>query len=227
VLTLLEIARYLKVSRKTIFRMLRDGRLSGFKVGKQWRFLKPVVDDWVTNKMQVLPEKNLIHVAATARKDIPLSRLIGEERIVPDLRPGSKSDILKQLITPLERLGLIDDPADYLDKLLAREKMISTAVGHGVAFPHLRHPALNPVREHCIVLGICPAGTSFKALDGKKTHLFALLSTPSEIVHLQLLAKASLLFRKPSVMRRLIAAKTRSQVLEIIENVDVTISLND
>ena len=32
-----EVAQYLKVSKKTVYKMLRSGELPGFKVGKHWR----------------------------------------------------------------------------------------------------------------------------------------------------------------------------------------------
>uniref|UniRef100_A0A6M3LN97 Putative DNA binding, helix-turn-helix domain containing protein n=1 Tax=viral metagenome TaxID=1070528 RepID=A0A6M3LN97_9ZZZZ len=37
VLTLVEVVRVLRLSRNTIIRLVRDGKLNGKKVGKQWR----------------------------------------------------------------------------------------------------------------------------------------------------------------------------------------------
>lgn len=36
-LTVKEVAWYLRIDRRTVVRMLRDGKLNGFKVGPQWR----------------------------------------------------------------------------------------------------------------------------------------------------------------------------------------------
>lgn len=37
VFTVEEVAKYLKVTPTTIYRMLEDGRLTGFKIGASWR----------------------------------------------------------------------------------------------------------------------------------------------------------------------------------------------
>lgn len=40
VLTLEETAQYLRVSNQTVYNMLREGRIRGTKVGREWRFLR-------------------------------------------------------------------------------------------------------------------------------------------------------------------------------------------
>ena len=102
ILTLLEIADYLKVSQKTILRMVKQGSMKGFKVGGQWRFLRPVVDEWITDKIQHLPKKELAKVIGTAETIIPLTKLITEKSIMLDLKPGSKANVLSQIADTLE-----------------------------------------------------------------------------------------------------------------------------
>ncbi len=46
-LTTHQLEEILKVDRITIYRMLGDGRLKGFKVGGQWRFSRPEVESWI------------------------------------------------------------------------------------------------------------------------------------------------------------------------------------
>jgi excisionase family DNA binding protein len=43
-LTSKQVQEYLKVDRTTVYRMLKDGRLTGIKVGQQWRFLRQEVE---------------------------------------------------------------------------------------------------------------------------------------------------------------------------------------
>jgi len=47
VMTLREVADYLKVAAKTIYGLVQRGRLPGFKVGGQWRFRRPDIEAWV------------------------------------------------------------------------------------------------------------------------------------------------------------------------------------
>ena len=46
VLTVNELAEYLRVHRSTIYRLLKKGQLPGFKVGSDWRFNIEAIDRW-------------------------------------------------------------------------------------------------------------------------------------------------------------------------------------
>ena len=50
VLTLKEVAEYLKVNERTIYRMVADRKLPGFKVGRSWRFKLTEIEAWIKAK---------------------------------------------------------------------------------------------------------------------------------------------------------------------------------
>ena len=50
VLTLKEVAEYLKVNERTIYRMVADRKIPGFKVGGSWRFKLTEIEAWVKAK---------------------------------------------------------------------------------------------------------------------------------------------------------------------------------
>jgi len=57
ILTLKEVAEYLKLAEKTAYRLAAEGKLPGFKVGGSWRFKREDVERWIelqktTNKSQ-------------------------------------------------------------------------------------------------------------------------------------------------------------------------------
>ncbi len=47
ILTLSEVASLLRVSHQTIYNMIRDGRIKGYKVGREWRFSKSEIDSYL------------------------------------------------------------------------------------------------------------------------------------------------------------------------------------
>jgi excisionase family DNA binding protein len=47
VLTVDELAIYLKVSRSTLYKLLAEGKVPGQKVGRHWRFSKVAIDRWL------------------------------------------------------------------------------------------------------------------------------------------------------------------------------------
>jgi len=46
-MTVEEVAAYLRVTKKTIYRLLKRGSIPAIKVGHQWRFKKNSIDDWL------------------------------------------------------------------------------------------------------------------------------------------------------------------------------------
>jgi excisionase family DNA binding protein len=47
ILTLKEVATYLKLAEKTAYRLASEGKLPGFKVGGSWRFKREDLDAWI------------------------------------------------------------------------------------------------------------------------------------------------------------------------------------
>jgi len=225
IMTLREIAQYLKLSEKTVLRMIRAGDLPAAKVASRWRFMRPIIDKWLAPRMKAVSTMDLVGVIRTTEHPIPLSRLITPERIILNLEPGTKESVLSQLVEPLRREGVVSDPDRFLRQLLERESIVPTAIGDGVAVPHVRAPEGSSAREPCIVLGICRTGTDFLALDGLSTHVFGLICTSSDDTHLRLMAKISLLFRKPSAVNALRQAKSKEQVMSLLIATDNEIGL--
>ena len=47
ILTLKEVAEYLKLAEKTAYRLVAEGKLPGFKVGGSWRFKESDIESWI------------------------------------------------------------------------------------------------------------------------------------------------------------------------------------
>lgn len=46
-MTIAEVAAFLRVHRSTVYRLLQEGGLPAVKVGGQWRFNKASVEEWL------------------------------------------------------------------------------------------------------------------------------------------------------------------------------------
>ena len=219
-MTLSETAEYLKLAEKTVLRMIHRNEIPCAKVGNQWRFMRSMIDDWLVAKMKVVPRNDLVKLIEAGDESVPLSRLIRSEYITLDLRPGNKESVLAQLIAPLIEFGIVTDHAKYLDGLMEREQMVSTAIGHGIALPHIRNPRDNPASEPVIVLGICPEGTDFGAPDKRKTHLFFLLCTDSEVVHLRAMSRLTGMLREGDVIEELKTCTDAKRGISVLMQAD-------
>lgn len=50
ILTLKEVAAYLKLAEKTAYKLAAEGKLPGFKVGGSWRFKAKDLDHWIEDR---------------------------------------------------------------------------------------------------------------------------------------------------------------------------------
>lgn len=56
IMTLKEVAEYLKVAEKTAYRLSAEGKLPGFKVGGSWRFKRADIENWIASQRNSHPE---------------------------------------------------------------------------------------------------------------------------------------------------------------------------
>lgn len=188
-LTLQEVAEYLQLSDKTLLKMVKNNDIPCAKIANQWRFSKSMLDDWITAKMQVVPQNDFSRLVETQFDYIPLSRLIDEDSIITELKASNGEEAVKELAEQAYQKDLIANKDEFVKKLLEREKLTSTSIGQGIALPHLRKPCGSIVTEPKIVIGISKNGIDFASLDGEKTTIFFLLLSDSEVVHLKILSK--------------------------------------
>ena len=217
-LTLAEVASFLKIAEKTVLRMIHKGQIPCVKIATQWRFVPSQIQQWLSSGGSLVDRADagrdeLGLAIEHGNERIPISRLTDEGLIITGIAPGSRRGILEQLVSPLVQRGLIEDSAGYVEKLLNREDIISTGIGNGVAVPHVRNPMENPVSRPILVLGTCSQGCDFRSVDGSTTHLFVLLLAGSEIVHLRILARINQLFMVEGVVDRLVQAGNPREVL--------------
>jgi excisionase family DNA binding protein len=47
IMTLEEVARYLKLKPQTVYKWAQEEQIPGAKLGKEWRFRKSILDEWI------------------------------------------------------------------------------------------------------------------------------------------------------------------------------------
>jgi len=51
ILTLEEVAAYLKAGRRTVYRFAVNGQIPAFKLGGAWRFRRTELDQWIADRI--------------------------------------------------------------------------------------------------------------------------------------------------------------------------------
>ena len=203
ILTLAEVAEYLKLSDKTVLKMVKNQEIPCAKIANQWRFSRGTLNDWLTSKMEVIPQNDLSRLIESEYDSVPLSRLMDEENILLDLKSKDSEGVIRELAEQAHNSQLISDKEQFIKKLLEREELTSTSIGSGVAIPHLRQASSDVVKEAKIIIGLSTKGVDFASYDGEPTHLFFLLVSDSEVVHLRLLSKLSRILREDGAIDEL------------------------
>jgi len=57
VLTVKQVAEFLQMDERTIYKLAKQGNIPSFKVSNQWRFLKKDIESWVEQKKSEVKEK--------------------------------------------------------------------------------------------------------------------------------------------------------------------------
>lgn len=116
---------------------------------------------------------------SAAPMSIALAEIFRPEAIVIGLKNRTKSGTIAELVHRLVGLGQVreEDEKNLVESILAREKLGSTALYDGIAFPHCR----SPIGERFVgVLGIEPEGVAFDAVHGGLVRCFFLFLAPRE-----------------------------------------------
>lgn len=52
ILTVMDVARFLRVPKSTVYKLARVGELPASKIGKHWRFLRRDIHEWMHSRSQ-------------------------------------------------------------------------------------------------------------------------------------------------------------------------------
>lgn len=212
IMTVREVAEYLKMNARTIYKLAREGKIPAVKFASQWRFKRSVINDWLELEMRKFSSKRLVEIEkAQGTGDLKIVDLMKRELISVNLQATSKDEVLGELVEIANRSGHLRSKRILLSALEEREKLCSTATEEGVALPHPRFTPSGLVDRPLVVFGRSKRGIEFGG--EKPTHFFFLVCAPDERIHLRLLAKISRLLRKKTLLSALMNADSPDEVI--------------
>ena len=221
VMTTRELAKYMKLSEKTILKRVQKGEIPGVRVGSQWRFNLASIDKYLQEDiLHGTPKDELNLLIETAENIIPLSRLMSGDLMKINLKAKTMEDVLLEMVEIAYEGGITASKKTLFNQLLKREKMLSTAVGNGIAIPHPRNPSPAFFKQPNILLAKSKKGIDFKAPDNKKVHLFFMICAPNMIVHLRLLAKVSALLHIDGVIDKFMKISDSDEMIKLLLSIE-------
>jgi nitrogen PTS system EIIA component len=191
-----EVAALLKVEESSVLKWIKKEKLPATLVSGSYRINRVDLLEWATEHAIMVPPE----LFAVAEADIhypTLSEALEAGGVYCGVPGKDKLEVLRSVVGLL-KLPPQMDPDFLLQVLLAREALGTTAIGGGIAIPHVRNPILlqnKPVPA--ISLCFLANPIDFGALDGEPVRMLFLLTSPTVKVHLHLLSRLAFALHDP------------------------------
>lgn len=156
--------------------------------------------------------------------EFALGDILSLDRTLFSAREDSKKRLFELISQIATKASVHLDQHEILTGLLAREKLGSTAIGHGVAIPHTR---VRNIQEPIGILIHLQQPINFDALDKQPVDLFFGILVPEENhqQHLLLLAELARLFQEECNRRLLRQAGDDEKLFQQIISISRAISV--
>jgi PTS system nitrogen regulatory IIA component len=218
-LTVKDAANLLKVNEKTIYRWINQGKLPAYRIGEHYRFNRAELLEWVTSRQMNVSAD---FFRETENPEIPVTTLsdaLNRGGIYYRIEGDHKESAIKNVVG-LMKLPPEVDRDFLLQVLLAREAMASTAIGDGIAIPHVRNPIVYHIDQPSVSLCFLEKSVDFNSLDGKPVNCLFTLISPTVKSHLFLLARLAYILRDEIFKKVLQQQAGREQIFTEIARIE-------
>lgn len=224
ILTIRQLAEYLMVSEKTVYRMLDRNELPAMRVGAQWRFRKQDIDAWLTEevrRVEVEGQRGALDALETS--EIAITPLLARDNVWLSVTPASRDELLAFM----SREGSIDAHVDrdqLFRSIREREAICSTAVLEEAAFPHPVDPRPFRFVRKRVLLAVLRQPLDFLDPHGHRPRVVAAILARSVQGQLLAFSRAIKLFADPALVDRLAAARTPDEAIGVIGDAEALLS---
>ena len=224
-LSVKDVANLLKVNEKTIYRWLKKGSLPAYRVGDHYRFNRAELLEWVTSR-QIGVSADLLYDLENLQ--VPMYSLLDALTIggIYYRTEGENKESAIKNVVGLTKLPQEVDRDFLLQVLLAREAMASTAIGDGIAIPHVRNPIVLHITEPVVSLCFLEKPIDFNSLDGKPVNCLFTLISPTVKTHLYLLSRLAYALRDNGFRNVVKNQGSREEIFSEIARVESSLKQN-
>ena len=104
-----------------------------------------------------------------------LGQFLDQKHVILDIQSQERLACLEEVLERITTDGYLRNKVKALDELLEREQLASTAIGGGMAIPHV---FTDEARRPLLIMARSQGGISFESLDGKPVNLIFLALAP-------------------------------------------------
>ena len=222
-LTVRDVSKFLQVSDSTVTRWIKQRGLPSHQVGGRFHFNRVELLEWATaNRLKVCVEA-FDQLAAEDEPSSSLVEALETGGIFHHMKDTTKERTLRALVEVLPLPETVDREL-LLRLFLAREASASTAIGDGIALPHVRNPIVLHVARPMVTVCFLDHPVDFGALDGKPVHTLFSLICPTVRSHLQILSRLSYALHDAKFKEVVMRQGQREEILREARRVEATLA---
>ncbi|MBI1869582.1 MAG: PTS sugar transporter subunit IIA [Chlamydiae bacterium] len=189
-ISVLDIMRIFDAEEKTIYEWIAKKGMPCIKVNEQYRFNYIELLEWALENKMVLTTDILALGERESTQSEVLAEALKWGGIYYDVPGKTREEVLENVVNLLVFPAEVDKKS-LLEMLIAREIMESTAIGNGIALPHLRNPVILNIDEPFAALCFLKNAVDFNAFDREPVSVLFVLISPSTKMHLLLMSRLS------------------------------------
>ena len=208
ILTIEEVAKYLRVSDRTVYDWAQKGEIPAGKIGTVWRFKKSEIENWVNARLSSSAFKS-------NDSQILVKNILSPDRIV-FINHSTKHDAIVQLSQVLATAPQIKNASELTSEILKREELMSTAIGKGIAIPHVR---LSSVTDLVMAVGICRKPVSeYQSIDDQPGDLIFMIAAAynQHSLYLKTISHFCSQLKQEGIHEALIKAQNEEEVFKLL-----------
>ncbi|HOJ34716.1 MAG TPA: PTS sugar transporter subunit IIA [Candidatus Hydrogenedentes bacterium] len=208
ILTLEEVADYLRVSERTVYDWAQKAEIPCGKIGTSWRFRRSDIERWVEERLGSKPQSK-------EPEPVRLTEVLTPDRVIL-LDTSTKQEALEALIHVLSAAPQVRNKEDLAREVFRRERLMSTGIGKGIAVPHVR---LASVDDLVMAAAICPKGISdYESLDGEPVRIILMVAANRDqhAQYLKTLASLCAQLKDDSLRERLLACTSAEEIYSLL-----------
>ncbi len=207
ILTIEEVAKYIKVSERTVLDWAQKGDIPAGKLGNVWRFKKSEIDRWINHRLENNKSKD--------KGLSDLKHLLAPDRVlITDF--STKRDLITALINNISKAPQIKKAEKLEEAIWEREKLMSTGIGLGIGIPHVR---IYDVSDIVVSVAINKTDIiDYQALDNEPVRIVFMVAAAynQHAEYLKLLASISKLLQNNAFREKLLNAETPEKAYSLL-----------
>jgi len=212
-MTLPELAVYLHLDEKTVYKLVTAGKLPSVGGDKQWHFRRKDVDVWLEREL-LGDDEGFVDIPDGMK--LPLEDLLPDSAIIIDLKARTPVAVIEELAARAYGNNWLTDKPWFVGAVVERESLSSTAMEGGVAFLHTRAKDKGKIVRPFLIVGRSWEGIEFGAPDGRRTFLFFLMGLKYDKLHLPILGRLARALRNPQTIAKLRALSSPDKLRALL-----------